>query len=603
MTSRIVRRDFLRITVVSALGVAAPTLGCSSDEDSSSDPGPKPVPPVSEDPNTLRVFPQGVASGDPSPTSVLLWTRVQPATAGDVRLHFEVARDLAFEDVVAEDDAIALADADHTLRLKIDNLQPSTTYYYRFAGEGAVSDIGRTKTAPRDNRDVPVKFAFASCQDFVGRYYHAWRALVEEAPDADFVLHLGDYIYETDGDPDFQTPTEQRSVALPDGLQLGPNSYAARTLADYRQLYKTYRSDRDLRRAHQLFPFIVIWDDHEFGNDAWQDHTTHFSDEQGDEKNPEQRDAASRAWFEYQPADVTYDPDASYPDRIRIYRKLRYGKHVELFMTDQRYYRAEHLIPEGPLDASVLKITPNSAIGSRIFLLKEGPNGAGFDPKEAAAKPSMLGAEQKQWLIDGLTRSNATWKIWGSETQLAQMVADLTDPELDLADFLRQKFYLTTDQWDGYRSERAEILSAVSSVDNLLVVTGDIHAFYGAELHVDFDNPGPKPVGVEYVVGGISSQGVAPAAAGVLGGNETFVSFGLPQLIPRFDELLQYGSPHYKFANSSANGVAVCEVSAGAADVTFLIVGDVTKPEYDGALTRVRMRTRSKSGRVELLAG
>ncbi|HEY6562260.1 MAG TPA: alkaline phosphatase D family protein [Polyangiaceae bacterium] len=603
MTSHIVRRDFLRITVVSALGVAAPNLGCGSDDPDApgSRPRPLPPPPVSNDPNTLRVFPQGVASGDPSPNSVLLWTRVQPATAGDVSVHFEVATDLEFAHKVAEGDANAFVDADNTLRLKVENLKPFTGYYFRFTADGAQSDIGRTKTAPAADRDVPVKFAFASCQDYVGRYYHAWRALVEEAPDVDFVLHLGDYIYETDGDPAFQTPTEQRNVKLPDGLRLGENSYAARTLADYRHLYKTFRSDRDLQRAHQLFPFIVIWDDHEFGNDAWQDHTTHFSDLEGPEKVPEQRDAASRAWFEFQPADVIYDPEASYPDRIRIYRKLRYGKHVELFMTDQRYYRAEHLIPEGPTDGSVLKIVANSAIGSRIFLLKEGEGGLGFDPIEAAAKPTMLGADQKQWIIDGLTQSNATWKIWGSETQLSQMVADLSDPELGVADFLRQKFYLSTDQWDGYRSERAEILSAVANVENLLVVTGDIHAFYGSELHVDFDNPGSKPVGVEYVVGGISSQGVAPAAEGVLSSPE-LLPLGLVQLIARFDPLLKFGSPHYKFANSFVNGIGVCEISASAASVSFLIVSDVTKPEY-GALTRVRMRTRAGTSRVEVLEG
>ncbi|HMJ14904.1 MAG TPA: alkaline phosphatase D family protein, partial [Polyangiaceae bacterium] len=336
MTSRIVRRDFLRITVVSALSVAAPNLGCGSDDDS--EPRSRPLPPLPDDPDTLRVFPQGVASGDPNPSSVLFWTRVEPATAGDVSVKYEVATDLGFQSIVAQGNVSALADSDNTVRLKVENLHSSTTYYFRFSAEGAESPIGRTRTAPAPDRDTPVKFAFASCQDFVGRYYHAWRALLEQGPDVDFVLYLGDYIYETDGDPSFQTPTDQRKIVLPDGLELGPDSRAALTLADYRSLYKQFRSDRNLQRAHQLFPFIAIWDDHEFGNDCWQDHTTHFSDRQGDEKNPEQRDAASRAWFEYQPADVTYNPEASYPDRIRIYRKLRYGKHVELFMTDQRYY-------------------------------------------------------------------------------------------------------------------------------------------------------------------------------------------------------------------------------------------------------------------------
>jgi alkaline phosphatase D len=473
MTNRTIRRrDFLRITVVSAAASAAvPLTGCSSDGPNEGDAGTESSPPA----DVLRVFPQGLASGDPTSESVILWTRVETndghgGAAGDVSVGYEISTDRAFKSTVAKGELSAAASADHTIRIKVTKLSAFTTYYYRFKARGVTSDTGRTKTAPKDDADVPVRFAFAACQDFAGRYYHAWKALADDDA-VDFVIYLGDYIYETAGNPSFQTPTDSRKIVLPDGISLGGSGMAAQTLADYRSLYKQYRSDEHLRRAHAMFPFYCIWDDHEFGDDCWQDNTNHFNGANGDEKNTAEREDADQAWFEYQPADVQYDEAASFPNDIRIYRNLRYGKHMELFLTDQRYYRDDHLIPEGPQDTSVAKLTTNSSVGSRIFLLK-----SGFDPKEAAAKPTMLGAAQKAWFVDAVKASNATWKVWGSEVQLSQMVVNLKSfPKVPPP--FNDLFYLTVDQWDGYRSERAEILGALQGVENLVVVTGDIHAF------------------------------------------------------------------------------------------------------------------------------
>ena len=236
----------------------------------------------------LVIFPQGVASGDPRPDSVILWTRVQPPDGGsareDVPVTYEVATDLAFKDVIAKGELSAPGSADNTVRLKVTKLEAFSTYYYRFKAFGVTGPIGRTKTAPKDDADVPARFAFAACQDFVGRYYYAWKVVAEEDT-VDFVIFLGDYIYETAGNPAFQTPTDVRKIDLPDGIDLGGGGLAAKTLADYRALYKQYRGDENLRRAHQLFPFFCIWDDHEFGDDCWQDNTNHFNGAQGDEKD------------------------------------------------------------------------------------------------------------------------------------------------------------------------------------------------------------------------------------------------------------------------------------------------------------------------------
>jgi alkaline phosphatase D len=515
---------------------------------------------------------------------VILWTRVEPKKPpADVSVSYWVATDDAFANVVAQGKVTAKELADNTVRLKLTKLEPYTTYYYVFVADGVRSDTGRTKTAPRGDQDVPVRFAFASCQDFVGRYYHAWKVLADN-DDVDFVVFLGDYVYETAGDPGF------KKIELPDGIDIPSGSKVAKTLADYRSLYKQYRTDPELQRAHRLFPFVTIWDDHEFGDDCWGDHTTHFSDTQ-DETFPEQREAADQAWFEYQPADVEYDENASYPNDIKIYRNHRFGKHMDLFLTDQRYFRSNHVVPEGPTDAAVGKIIADSAIGSRIFVLK-----SGFDPLEASAKPTMLGADQKTWLIASIKASDATWKVWGSETQLAQMLADLSSFSLPAP--FNDVWYLTTDQWDGYRSERKEILEALGGVDNLVVVTGDIHAFYASELHADFDAPGAQPMAVEYVTAGVSSGSIAVSAQGVLSSNPIFAQLGLLELIPRFDELLQAASPHYKYANSWANGIATCEVTADQIQVTFIIVGDVLN-EAEGTVERKSFRTAAGSRTVE----
>jgi len=211
----------------------------------------------------------------------------------------------------------------------------------------------------------------------------------------------------------------------------------------------------------------------------------------------------------------------------------------------------------------------------------------------------MLGAPQKRWLIDGLTASTATWKLWGGEVQAAQMLIDLSSFEM-LPESYRSTFYFSTDQWDGYRSERAEVYQALSSVDNLVALAGDIHAFYASELQSDYDNPA-DPIAVEYVVAGISSTPVQTITQRTVEGNDVLVALGLADLVPRFDELLQSASPHYKYARSNENGIGVFDLSAEALNVTFLTINDPTADAFDGQVGRARFRTALGSNRVEVL--
>ena len=438
--------------------------------------GPEPGP---ED--TARVYPQGVASGDPRPDGVLVWTRVEPEGDAPITVEYVISEDAEFQAIVVADAVDAQAADDFTLRVRIAGLESGRRYWYRFYARGVLSPAGRTTTAPAADADVPVRFAVASCQDYLGRYYHAWRALVEQADELDFVLFLGDYIYEYTRCPELQEPTPERRVELPDGLVIDESEgiVAARTLPDYHAIYKKVRSDPDLQEIHRLVPFVVIWDDHEHANDARGDHSVDFDGVRGDEQDTARREAATRAWFEHLPVDVAYDAAAGFPDDIVVWRKLRWGLRLERVLTDQRYYRDDHLIPEGPADPEVGKFLTNSPLGSRTFVIKDP-----FDAREAAAAPTMLGAPQRDWLISRLRASDARWKLWGSALMVAQMALDLRDVE-GVPPTFHNTYYFKTDQWDGFRSERAQILAALADVENVVVLSGDLHGFYAAELRAD----------------------------------------------------------------------------------------------------------------------
>jgi alkaline phosphatase D len=187
VTIKLDRRRFLHVVAASA---GAAPLACTTDDDAALEP-------------VDQVYPQGVASGDPTPASVVLWTRVEPLDGAPETVQFEVAQSESFAGIVASGSVDVDAAGDHTLRVKVEGLEPYTSYFYRFSARGVLSMVGRTKTAPTPDADVTVRFAFASCQDFNARYYHSYRALLYENP-VDFVVHLGDYMYETNGDPTFQ---------------------------------------------------------------------------------------------------------------------------------------------------------------------------------------------------------------------------------------------------------------------------------------------------------------------------------------------------------------------------------------------------------------
>jgi len=303
-------------------------------------------------------FPQSVASGDPRPDSLVFWTRVVPTAvvnATDVTTTSTAIRLLVSSSdesgklgtntalngtIVADVTVPAYADFDGTVRHKLTGLNPNTTYFFQFVAGDVRSRVGRVKTAQAESSSNNVKFAFMSCQDWSDNHWGAFSQIVTDdgagsTPSLDFVVHLGDYIYETD------SATTAEALHVPVVLPSGGDFAATRD--DYRYLYKLYRSDSRIQAFHERFPMVAVWDDHEFSDDSWQASETYTN---ANNSQPNRRRNANQAWFEFMPADIVFSETDSSFQNIRIYRDLKFGTVVHLVMTDERLYRTDHLIAE-----------------------------------------------------------------------------------------------------------------------------------------------------------------------------------------------------------------------------------------------------------------
>ncbi|MEO6277079.1 alkaline phosphatase D family protein [Roseateles sp.] len=550
------RRRFLcrSAAQVGALITASTALsglvGCGGGSDTPIQPMPPTFPgsdtplPAAPAATGAHKFPQSVASGDPRPDGAVLWARVVPNGADDVtsangagsytvRLSISsAAANAALQGTTTAltDTVDAAADVpvyefyDHTLRHRIAGLQPATVYYYQFTAGDSRSRVGRFKTAPAAEADnSALSFAFISCQDWNVNHWAGLDALAAE--NIDFVVHLGDYIYETvsaDRQPG-GVESAHAPLVLPNGTALPNGGKYATTLADYRYLYKRYRSDRRLQNLHERFAFVAIWDDHEFSDDGWQDRQTYdngsfnATTQAGDNTaQTARRLAASQAWFENMPADIpfTLDPVAGITG-IRIYRDLKFGRLMHMVMTDERLYRADHLIAEAA--PSPLTGQPAGAIGAR-YMVPQATLSAVETAKLAAAATlpdplapvSILGAAQRQWWVQTMTASPALWKVWGNEVSLLRMGVDGASIPTAPAAY-QARFVLNADQWDGFNAERKYLMDQLlaKGVKNVVAVTGDIHAFYAGVVMADYDAAPLAPLMpamVDLVTAGVSSN-------------------------------------------------------------------------------------------------
>ena len=548
---------------------------------------------------TAISFPQGVASGDPRPNSVVIWTRIK-GSKQDVKVKYEVSSDKNFNKIIKEGYVKALSKWDNTIHLKINNLSPFTHYYFKFCKDNVCSETGRTLTAPLPNQDINVKFAVTYGQSYVGRYFKAYKIMKEIDSDIDFIIFLGDYVYEVDKVKGAIDPTPDRYIKFPDGRIISSdyygNSKVAWTLADYRELYKIWLSDPDLKEIRRLYPFIVMWDDHEFANDCWKDNAEDLNGRIGEEKEKKRREVSTQAFWEYIPLDVNYYPQKGYPNDITMYRSFKYGKNVELFMTDQRYYRDQPIIDPGPVNLKTGKIMANNILGSRILVPKKV-----YDKMEEKKKPSMLGKTQFNWLINDIKHSSASWKFIGNPTMLSQFLLDLRQYK-KLPPNLKQLFYFKLDQWDGYRSERKKLLEDIKNISNTVFLTGDLHASISSLVYTDYDDP-VTPVSVEYMGPSISSVSLKEQLEAALNVSPLLEIIGkfanLNSLIENSDTVIKNSNPYYNFVNLHDYGYMVIEVNGDKnIKAKFVLLSDVWSKKINYPVKTVEFLTESNSNKI-----
>jgi alkaline phosphatase D len=512
-----------------------------------------------------QLYPEGVASGDPDPNSVILWTRRPFESGGRQLLTVEVAEDEAFRKVIAHAPAPVSPESDWTARVLVGGLKPSHTYWYRFTdAQGSGSRIGRTRTAPSPDDARPVNFAFVSCQDVNEGKLNAYRRMIFEderaraADQLDFVLHLGDFIYEVVEYPDEVKTRYDRTIydvgRIPDGGKVS-NFHFPLTLDGYRTVYKGYLADPDLQDARARWPFVAIWDNHEFSWQGWQS-----IQQAGGPPNPGQtiKVAANQAWFEYLPARVkapsgNFDTFGSVPvknvkidkwdddglgiepnnlaaiNSLRAYRALRYGKHLDLIITDQHSYRSADPFSDDSLNklgdwAAFNGWFPDDLQqvldGGRSFNRGNPPAELVFgdsripNPQKDAPPQTILGAEQKAWFKDRLKRSTATWKIWGNSQGALDMRADPQNLPAGYAKPWPAGFAnLGGGDFGTAWMERSEIYDLVrdAKITGFAIVSGDRHSFWAGYAAAELPPAKFEPVGLSFVGGSLVSPGAMEA--------------------------------------------------------------------------------------------
>jgi alkaline phosphatase D len=408
-------------------------------------------------------FTLGVASGDPAPGGVVLWTRLAPAPllpdggmpVRAVPVDWQVAADSGLGRIVRSGTVLARPGLAHAVHVEVDGLEPARTYWYRFRAAGQLSPVGRTRTLPAAGAS-PARLALAvvSCQHFEHGYYTAYQHLAQE--DLDLVVHLGDYLYETapaEGQP--------RRHATP----------APSDLAGYRLRHAQYRTDPDLQAAHAALPFVLAWDDHEVQNDYAGDRSEAFDPPAVFRRR---RAAAYRAYWEHLPLRSRSRPRGP---AARLYRRLRFGDLAELNVLDTRQYRDDQ-----PCDRNGVG-RAQVVTGCRERL----------DPGR-----TLLGTEQRRWLLAGLDRSRARWNVIAQQLLMAEL--DL-QPGRGLA--------YNSDGWDGYAADRARILRFLTArrPSNPIMLGGDLHSFWVNDLRLDNHRPGAATLASEFVGTSVSSSG------------------------------------------------------------------------------------------------
>jgi alkaline phosphatase D len=438
-------------------------------------------------------FSLGVASGDPFPDGVVIWTRLapEPLSGGGmpmraVEVEWEVASDERFTTIVKKGTQLAYPELGHSVHVEVNGLEPARFYWYRFRAGDEVSQVGRTKTAPAATSSVArLKLGIAGCQHYETGYYTAFRHLAAEELDA--VYHYGDYIYEGRATGAAGTAPRVRQ-------HNGDEIY---TVVDYRNRYALYKMDFDLRAAHAAHPFLMSFDDHEVDNnwagDIDQDNTPK-------EVFLLRRAMAFQAWYEHMPLRKTTLPNGP---SILAYRRLRYGTLAEISLLDSRQYRTDQPCGDGTKARCAAAIDPNA---------------------------TLLGPQQEKWLLEGLGASRARWNILAQQVMMFQLDRNLAPDTMEYS----------MDKWDGYLAARNRVLGYLLNAKrtNTIVLTGDVHNNWAGDLKADFEDQRSVTLGSEFVATSISS-----------GGDGVDQNADTPQLLSH--------NPHVKFFNNQRGYVTL----------------------------------------------
>jgi len=403
-------------------------------------------------------FALGVASGDPTSTGAVLWTRLAPKPFEEDGgmpgnrpvVDWEVADDETFGTIVKRGRYTAAPELAYSVHVDVDGLAPDRWYFYRFRAGEATSPVGRVRTVPAAGAMTPLRFAAASCQNYEDGLFTSLEHLSRER--CDLVTHLGDYIYERTG--------VDRSVRKHHGREI-------RTVEQYRTRYSQYKLDPALQAAHAMCPWLVTWDDHEVDNNYAG--ATGENNMESEEQMHLRRAAGYQAWWEHQPVRV---PRAKSWADLTIRRATDWGALARFWMLDTRQYRDDQACGDG----------------TRVV-----PCGEWANPSR-----SMMGAQQEKWLIDGLGASKSRWQVLGNQVPVAPW---------DSAPGAELKFYM--DGWSGYPADRDRILKAIAerAKNRTIVLTGDVHSNWVQEIHAGFDRPDRAVVAAEFVGTSISSGG------------------------------------------------------------------------------------------------
>ena len=484
------------------------------------------------------VFRHGIASGDPLPDAVLLWTRVTPTAdslpgsgAGPrVGVGWQVASDPGFRRVVAHGSTVTGPERDHTVKVDARGLVPATAYYYRFTLDRTTSPVGRTRTAPAPTSSPDrLRFALVSCSNWEAGYFSAYRHLAARG-DLDAVLHLGDYVYEYG--------TGQYAYGKSDTV-VRPHepTHEVLGLADYRQRHAQYKTDPDLQALHAAVPWVTTWDDHETANDAWSGGAENHQPDEGDWAT--RKAVARTAYDEWMP--VRLSGTAALGDGVQVYRHLQFGRLADLTMLDLRSYRSQQVA--------------TTDLGSAA------------DPAR-----TITGDAQMRFLKDRLADNDAVWKLVGNPVMISPVLFPPLDqyvagPIADMTGILpRDGVAYNVDQWDGYTADRRELVAflADAGVANTVFLTGDIHSAWACELPVD---PGAYPlsrtVGVELVATSVTSNNLDD----LTGSPPRTTSLAV-------EDAIKASNRHVKYLDFDSHGYSVLTITPQETQMDWYVTSD-----------------------------